>query len=82
MSTPSSANWRVMRSLRSLNLFEHVIAEGTANGEFALGDPRTRAVCIVASIEGALMLSNLHKDRSYMHAVADDLIASVKRAQS
>ena len=63
-----------------VSLFERVIAEGTANGEFALGDPRTRAICIVASIEGALMLSNLYKDRTYVDAVADDLISGLRNA--
>jgi TetR/AcrR family transcriptional regulator, transcriptional repressor for nem operon len=65
-----------------VNLFERVIAEGTENGEFALGDPRTRAICIVASLEGALMLSNLYKDRTYVDAVADDLISSLRNALS
>ncbi len=62
-----------------VNLSERVIAEGTKNGEFSLGDPRTRAVCIVASLEGAIMLSNLYKDRTYMEAVTDDLIASLQK---
>jgi len=64
---------------RFVGLFERVIAEGTKNGEFSPGDPRMRAIRIVASLEGALMLSNLYKDRTYMEAAMDDLIGSIRK---
>lgn len=64
---------------RFVGLFERVIAEGTKNGEFSPGDPRARAVRIVASLEGAIMLSNLYKDRAYIEAVTDDLTDSIQK---
>jgi len=63
---------------RLVGLFERVIDEGTKLGEFAAGDPRARAIWMVASIEGAVMLSNLYKDRDYMEAVVDHLRSRVE----
>jgi TetR/AcrR family transcriptional repressor of nem operon len=54
---------------RLMGLFERVVAEGMAAGEFARGDAKAQASVIVASIEGAIMLSNLHKDRAHIDAV-------------
>ena len=41
--------------------------------EFPKGDARTRARWIVASVEGAIKLTNLCKDGTYMEAVMDHL---------
>jgi hypothetical protein len=62
---------------RFVGLFERLIAEGTQDGEFAPGNARCRAVRMVASLEGAIVLSNLYKDPSYMEAVTDELTASL-----
>ena len=62
-----------------LGLFERVIAEGMNNGEFSAGDARARATRLVASIEGAVLLSNLYKDRTYMDAVMDGLESDIRK---
>jgi len=62
---------------RFVGLFERLIAEGTRDGEFAPGNARSRAVRMVASLEGAIVLSNLYKDPSYMEAVTNELTASL-----
>jgi TetR/AcrR family transcriptional regulator, transcriptional repressor for nem operon len=62
---------RAMRQV--IALFEQVIAEGMKQGEFPEGDARARARMLVASIEGAILLTNLYKDRTYMEAVLDHL---------
>jgi AcrR family transcriptional regulator len=49
---------------------ERIIREGIELGEFAKGDARARANSMVAAVEGALMLSNLYKDDSYLRDVA------------
>src|SRR5262249_10691070 len=59
-------------------LFEGVSDHGTKQGGIAAGDPRARAIWMVASIEGAVMLSNLYKDRDYMEAVVDHLRSRVE----
>jgi AcrR family transcriptional regulator len=56
-----------------IGLFEKVIAAGIERGEFAKGDAHSRATHLVAAIEGALMLSNLYKDKTYLHSVAERL---------
>lgn len=61
-----------------VGLFEQVIAEGIKQGEFATGDARARAIWMVAGIEGAIMLSNLYKDRAYMEAVTEHLSRNVQ----
>jgi TetR/AcrR family transcriptional regulator, transcriptional repressor for nem operon len=58
---------------RLLGLLERIVAEGIERGEFAAGEARPRAITIAAGIEGAVLLTNLYKDRSYMDAVADHL---------
>jgi AcrR family transcriptional regulator len=63
---------------RLISLFERVIAEGAKNGEFSPGDARARATWLVAGLEGAIMLSNLYKDRSYIETVTDHLIGSIR----
>jgi len=37
------------------------------------------ASIVIATLEGALMLSNLYKDRTYMEAAMDDLIGSIRK---
>jgi hypothetical protein len=63
---------------RLTGLFERIIAEGMRRGEFAKEDARARARVIVASVEGAIMLTNLYKDGTYMEAVLDQLERSVR----
>jgi AcrR family transcriptional regulator len=68
---------RAMRQV--IGLFEQTIAEGMTNGEFARGDARAQARLIVASLEGAILMTNLYKDDSYTVAVVDHLEQSVRR---
>jgi TetR/AcrR family transcriptional regulator, transcriptional repressor for nem operon len=68
---------RAMRQV--IGLFEQVIAEGMKEGEFPEGDARARARMLVASMEGAILLTNLYKDGAYMEAVLDHLARSVRR---
>src|SRR5215467_7432749 len=63
---------------RLIGLFERVIAEGIERGEFAKGDARPRATQLVASLEGALLISNLYKDASYLDGVADRLKEEIR----
>jgi TetR/AcrR family transcriptional regulator, transcriptional repressor for nem operon len=63
---------------RLVGLLERIIGEGIERGEFTAGDARARAVIMVASMEGAIMLSNLYKDQSYMDAVIDGLERNVR----
>jgi TetR/AcrR family transcriptional regulator, transcriptional repressor for nem operon len=63
---------------RLIGLVERVIAEGTKQGEFTAGDARARATLMVASVEGALMLSNLYKDAMYLESMIDHLKRSVQ----
>jgi TetR/AcrR family transcriptional repressor of nem operon len=58
---------------RLIGLFERIVAEGIEGGEFAKGDARARATQLVASLEGALLISNLYKDPSYIAGVASRL---------
>ena len=62
-----------------IGLFERIIAEGMKQGEFSAGDARARARMLVASMEGAILLTNLYKDGTYMEAVLDHLEQSVRR---
>jgi len=62
-----------------IGLFERIIAEGMRQGEFSEGDARARARMLVASMEGAMLLTNLYKDGTYMKAVLDNLERSVRR---
>ena len=68
---------RAMRQV--IGLFEQIIAEGMKQGEFPEGDARARARMLVASMEGAILLTNLYKDGTYMEAVLDHLERSVRR---
>jgi AcrR family transcriptional regulator len=68
---------RAMRQV--IGLFEQIIAEGMKQGDFPEGDARARARMLVASMEGAILLTNLYKDRTYMEAVLDHLERSVRR---
>jgi TetR/AcrR family transcriptional repressor of nem operon len=61
-----------------IGLFERVIAEGIKHGEFPAGDARAQATSIVASVEGAMLLSNLYKDRAYVETALDNLKRSVE----
>ena len=63
---------------RLIGFFERIIADGMKRGEFTKGNARARATLIVASLEGAIMLTNLYKDSVYMNAVLDHLEASVR----
>ena len=65
-----------MSGLRGL--IEEVIALGMQQGEFRAGDAREKATLFLASIEGALMLSNLYKDRYQIGVVVDHLTRSVR----
>jgi TetR/AcrR family transcriptional repressor of nem operon len=62
-----------------IRLFQKVIAEGVRQGEFPEGDTRALARMLVASVEGAILLTNLYKDGTYMEAVLDHLERSVRR---
>jgi TetR/AcrR family transcriptional regulator, transcriptional repressor for nem operon len=64
--------------MRLIGFFERIIADGMKRGEFSKGNARARATLIVASVEGAIMLTNLYKDGAYMNAVLDHLEASVR----
>jgi TetR/AcrR family transcriptional repressor of nem operon len=68
---------RAMRQV--IGLFEQIITEGMKQGEFPKGNARARARMLVASIEGAILLTNLYKDGTYMEAVLDHLERSVRR---
>ena len=68
---------RAMRQV--IGLFEQIIAEGMKQGEFPEGDARAQARMLVASMEGAILLTNLYKDGTYMEAVLDHLERSVRR---
>ena len=68
---------RAMRQV--IGLFEQIIAEGMKEGEFFEGDARARARLLVASMEGAILLTNLYKDGAYMEAVLDHLERTVRR---
>jgi AcrR family transcriptional regulator len=61
-----------------IGAFEQVITRGMQGGEFPKGDARARARVIVASLEGAILLSNLYKDRAPMEAVLDHLESYVR----
>ena len=58
---------------RFLGLLERIVAEGIERGEFTAGEARPRAIALLASLEGAILLTNLYKDRTYMEAVTDHL---------
>jgi TetR/AcrR family transcriptional repressor of nem operon len=62
-----------------IGLFEQIIKEGIKQREFAEGDARSRARMLVASIEGAILLTNLYKDGTYMKAVLDYVERSVQK---
>jgi len=53
--------------------FERLIARGLRGGEFSKGDTHARARVIVASLEGAVLLGNLYKQRAPMDAVLEHL---------
>jgi AcrR family transcriptional regulator len=56
-----------------IGLFEQIIIEGTRHGEFSKQNARTLASSMVASLEGAMMLSNLYKDGQYLETITNDL---------
>ena len=64
--------------MRLIGFFERIIVEGMKRGEFPKGDARARARLIVASVEGAIMLTNLYKDATYIEVVLDHLERSVQ----
>ncbi len=56
-------------------MLEEVIVQGIRNGEIKAGTNANKiAVIIISSLEGGIMLGKLHRNASYMHAVADYLI--------
>jgi TetR/AcrR family transcriptional repressor of nem operon len=59
-------------------LFEKIIKEGVAQGDFKKRDARATAIHMVAALEGALMLSNLYKDGEYLDAVAKQLASEIE----
>jgi TetR/AcrR family transcriptional regulator, transcriptional repressor for nem operon len=63
---------------RLIGLFERIVNEGIAGGEFARHNARDTAMKMVATLEGGLVLSNLYKDQGYLRSVADCLQAEVK----
>jgi AcrR family transcriptional regulator len=65
--------------MQVIGLFEQIIAEGMKQGEFPKGDARARARMLVASMEGAILLTNLYKEDTYMEAVLDHLERSVRK---
>jgi AcrR family transcriptional regulator len=67
-----------MAMSRLIGLFEVVIAQGIKDGEFAITDARAQAIFLVSTLEGAIMLSNLFKDQTYMNIVLDDLERRVR----
>ena len=75
--TLRNAARRAMQQI--IGLFERIIAEGIKHGEFSTGDARARARMLVATMEGAILLTNLYKDGTYMKAVLDHLEQSVRR---
>jgi TetR/AcrR family transcriptional repressor of nem operon len=56
-----------------IGAFEQLIARGVKGGEFPKGDTNARARVIVASLEGAVLLGNLYKQRAPMEAVLEHL---------
>jgi hypothetical protein len=62
-----------------IGLFEQTIAAGVKSGEFAKRDARAQARLIVARLEGAILMTNLYKDDSYMWRWLDHLEQSVQR---
>jgi AcrR family transcriptional regulator len=64
--------------MQVIELFERIIAEGIKDGEFPKTDARARARLIVASVEGAILMTNLYKDGTYLEAVLDHLERSVR----
>jgi len=63
---------------RLLGLIERIVAAGIERGEFAAGEARPRAITLAASIEGAILLTNLYKDRTYIDTVTDHLSGMVR----
>jgi len=63
---------------RLLGLIERIVAAGIERGEFAAGEARPRAIIMAASIEGAILLTNLYKDRTYIDTVTDHLSGMVR----
>jgi AcrR family transcriptional regulator len=61
-----------------IGLFERIIAEGMKKSEFARGDARAQARIMVATLEGAIMLTNLYKDSTYLEAALNQLERSVQ----
>jgi TetR/AcrR family transcriptional regulator, transcriptional repressor for nem operon len=57
-----------------LRLIGSIVKEGVGSGELGPGtDPRATASLVVATLEGALMLSKLHDDPAHMHRAVDHL---------
>jgi TetR/AcrR family transcriptional regulator, transcriptional repressor for nem operon len=62
-----------LRKLAREAMARFLVAEGIERGEFTAGEARPRAIALLASLEGAILLTNLYKDRTYMEAVTDHL---------
>ena len=56
-----------------IGCFERVIAQGVQRREFPKGSARARASLMVASLEGAVLLGNLYKERAPMEAMLQHL---------
>lgn len=57
------------------HLLEKIIVQGIREGEFRdTINANKEAVNMIASLEGGIMLGKLHRNPSYMHAIADQLI--------
>lgn len=61
-----------------LGLFVKVIEQGKRTGDFADVDAHFTAVRMIAVLEGAIVLSNLHKDPKYLRRVVDRLAAQTR----
>ncbi|MGM7683312.1 TetR/AcrR family transcriptional regulator [Cytobacillus sp. Hm23] len=60
-----------------IQLLSEIIAKGQENGEFSTEvDAELNAVFILSSLEGALAMSKLFKDQSYVRNVANRIIDS------
>lgn len=61
-----------------ISAFERVIVAGMKDGQFPKGNARQNAAMFVSSLEGALLLTVLYKDNSYLQGVVDHLRGQVK----
>ena len=62
-----------------LRLVGSIVKDGVASGELGpKTDPRATASVVVATLEGALMLSKLHDDRAHMERAVDHVRAHLR----